>query len=505
MSRWGIAVLTVLACASCSPPPTAALVTLTAPVPTSTVAPVSLAPAFELGATFTYVDGTLLVAVPHGPFVMGHGKADDPEHTVTLSDFWIYSTEVTNSQYAICVKQGPCTPPDSADNLLYTEFGHENDPVVGVTYDQARLYCNYVQADLPTEAQWEKAARGPDSLPYPWGDTPPTCDLLNYGNCVKHTTPATSNPKGRSFYGALNMEGNVYEWTKDWYDPLYYVTSPPGDPAGPDSGRARSIRSSSYRSTDIQALAYARSYAAPGDHRRDLGFRCIVKDLTYFAPACQLPPKVATENLTAAAVDCPTISIDVQPSACRYGGGALVTFNDDHHQDPNASFGGILSCSLISGNPGSFPLTYGCRKSSTAVMSSSCTYSGITGGGCPDHYALDPAAGLCKWDGGHTPGLECPIGEFYDPVHHCCLISSGQSVDYPVCPVGTVFTQTQPNHYVCLPAEAVRTVPPQTRSINPPDCPNLCELTADLCSARNLVFCSTTCACLSVGVKCPTH
>jgi formylglycine-generating enzyme required for sulfatase activity len=469
------------------------------------VALISLAPPFAVGATFNYVDGAVLVAVPHGPFVMGHGTADNPEHTETLSDFWIYATEVTNRQYSVCVAQGQCAPPDVTDNPLYAEFGHENDPVVGVTYGQARAYCNFLNADLPTEAQWEKTARGSDALVYPWGDAAPSCELLNFNNCLKHTDSVTGSPKGRSPYGALNMSGNVYEWVQDWYDPVYYENSPPGDPQGPDSGLARGIRSSGYRSTANQSLTYARSFASPADHRRDLGFRCAVQGLSYFAPACQLAGAVAPAGLAAASIDCPNISIGVQASACRYGGGAVVTFSDDHPLDPNASFGGIVGCTLLSGRPGSFPLTYSCRQGSTAVMSSSCMYSGIAGAQCPAHFSVDLASGICKWDGSPTSGLDCPAGEFYDPAYHCCMITTGKLSDFAVCPVGTVFTETGLGQYACLPADSVRTVPPQSKSINPPDCPNNCDLTIELCGARNLVFCSTTCACLSVGVKCPTH
>ena len=102
----------------------------------------------------------MLVAVPHGEFPMGHGTADNPEHKVVLSDFWIYSTEVTNSQYSLCVAQGWCTPPAPVDNPDFGALSVAQRPVVGVTYDQARGYCHFMGGDLPTEAQWEKAARG---------------------------------------------------------------------------------------------------------------------------------------------------------------------------------------------------------------------------------------------------------------------------------------------------------------------------------------------------------
>lgn len=491
--------------AACAPPSTPIAVTLTASVPTPTVAPISLSPPMEVGSTFVYIDGTTLVAVPHGPFAMGHGSADNPEHTVTLSDYWIYSTEVSNHQYSLCVSQGRCASPDSLDDPNFLDLARKNDPVVGVTYDQARAYCNFLNADLPSEAQWEKAARGDTSDPYPWGAAPPSCGLLNFNNCLKHTSEVTANPGGKSPYGALNMAGNVYEWVGDWYDPLYYKASPPGDPPGPDSGKARVVRSSSYRSNPDQAVTYARSYASPADHRPDLGFRCAVKDLNFFAPACQVPPAFSAMDLASATIDCPVISIDVKATACRYGGGAVVTFNDDHSRDPNASFGGIVGCTLLSGKPGSFPLSYQCKFAATAVMSSSCTYSGLGDGFCPTNYDLDAQTQLCQWRGARTPAIDCPTGEFYDPVHHCCLVTSGRIQDFPVCPVGSVLTETAGTEYACLPAASMRNVPSLMEGINPPDCPNLCGLTTEICSLRNLVFCPNTCACLAVGVKCPTH
>jgi formylglycine-generating enzyme required for sulfatase activity len=491
--------------AGCSPPPTSVVVTLTVPPPTQTVVPVSLAASMQVGSTVLYTDGTTLVAVPSGSFTMGHGHADNPEHAVTLSDFWLYATKVTNAQYALCVAQERCTPPDSVDNPDYQGFQIRNQPVVGVTYDQAQDYCNYMDASLPTEAQWEKAARGPDAAVYPWGGADPSCDLLNFNNCVKHITDVIQYVKGKSYYGALDMEGNVYEWVADWYDPLYYKASPPGDPPGPATGKARVQRGSGYRSTPLQVAPYARSFASPKTHRSDLGFRCAVSDPAYFAPACQVVPVVSTSELAALHVDCPAISIDVQVTACRYGGGALVTFKDDHPDDPNASFGGIVGCKLVSGSPGSFPLSYECRNASTAVLSTTCTYSGVSNTSCPAHYRVDPATGACQWSGERTTSIECPSGDFYDPVHHCCMVATGHLVDNPVCPVGTVFTEAGADQYFCLPGGSALTVPVQQAGIAPPVCPGACNLTQELCSQRNLVFCSNTCTCLSVGVKCPTH
>ena len=472
--------------------------------PTPTLVALDLSAPMQVGSSYAYIDGSTLVAVPGGSFVMGHGSSDNPEHTVNVGNFWIYTTKVTNKQYALCVTLGQCTPPDETDNLGYTDFTHQNDPVVGVTYSQAAAYCSYVNGSLPTEAQWEKAARGAQGDIYPWGNDAPSCDLLNFNNCVRQTTDVTKYPRGQSPYGALDMEGNAFEWVADWYDAYYYRTGPDRDPTGPDTGRARVIRSSSYRSDAGQLPVYTRYFASPGDHRRDLGFRCVVTDPTYFAPFCENVSVVSSQDAAGLTWDCPTISIEVHAQNCQIGG-ALVTFNDDHADDPNAAFGGIVGCTLVSGTPGHFPLQYKCTTPSTATLSSSCTYSGITNATCAPHYTLNTATGICKWDGRYTTGLSCPLGNYYDPVKHCCSPLSGSVTTYPACPVGAVFAEAAEGHFVCLPGNSALSVPVQTKSVNPPVCPNTCTLNADVCGQRNLNFCSTNCTCLPVGEKCPTH
>jgi formylglycine-generating enzyme required for sulfatase activity len=218
-------------------------------LPASTEVPtlaVATAQVMEVGARYYYVDGTTLVAVPAGEFPMGATGQDNPEHRVTLGDFWIYSTKVTNQQYALCQELGKCTAPNPEDNPNYQESARANDPVVGVTYDQAVAYCTFVQGRLPTEAEWEKAARNPDGGAYPWGDAAPSCDLANFKDCVGSLTNVINFEGSASFYGGLDMAGNSFEWVADWYAADYYASSPAENPQGPESGTARAIRSSSY-------------------------------------------------------------------------------------------------------------------------------------------------------------------------------------------------------------------------------------------------------------------
>ena len=217
---------------------------------------------------------------------------------------------------------GQCTPPLlKAHNRVFDDALHSNDPMVGVDHDQAGAYCNFVHARLPTEAEWEKAARGPNGNIYPWGDGAPSCDLLNYSTCVGNTTPVTTYPNGQSYYHAFDMEGNVLEWVADWYHADYYLNAPTDDPQGPDKGQERSVRSSAYNSGGDQTQAFIRSHSSPEIVRDNLGFRCVVEadDINYFAPFCEYPATYGTDGVGGATageqtiLECPEISIHQSP------------------------------------------------------------------------------------------------------------------------------------------------------------------------------------------------
>jgi formylglycine-generating enzyme required for sulfatase activity len=154
-SALNLAILLLVVLAACAPRSTPATVQTEAATQaeTATLVPINLLPPVQVSSTFLYWDGTTLVAVPAGQFTMGHGGLDNPVHQVTLSDFWIYSTKVTNQQYALCVKVGGCQPPDAINDLGYADATHANDPVVGVTWENAQVYCALVHGHLPTEAQ----------------------------------------------------------------------------------------------------------------------------------------------------------------------------------------------------------------------------------------------------------------------------------------------------------------------------------------------------------------
>ena len=210
-------------------------------------------------------DGAQVLLVPAGGFMMGSDAADVrayadeiPAHFVYLDAFWIDRTEVSNAQYvqflnALGDYRGACfgrdcleTSREDADSHISRRTGrylvddqYADHPVTEVSWFGAEAYCNWVGAKLPTEAQWEKAARSTDGRLFPWGDGEPSCTLAQFAGCPGTTVPVWSNQEGASACGALNMAGNVWEWVADWYDPAYYQVSPTANPAGPALGDGR--------------------------------------------------------------------------------------------------------------------------------------------------------------------------------------------------------------------------------------------------------------------------
>ena len=226
------------------------------------------------------------VYVPAGSFLMGSedGNANErPVHEVTLDAFWLDRTEVTNAQYATCVAGGGCSPPESYSSYTrdsyYDNPAYANYPVIYVSWQDAAAYAAWAGGQLPTEAEWEYAARGPESRAYPWGHQAITCDLANYwgkdGGCVGDTSKAGDYPDGASWVGALNMAGNVWEWVNDWYAGDYYARSPGNNPTGPDTGEWRALRGGSWGDYDQYTRAAYRSNYLPGYWLNDVGFRVV--------------------------------------------------------------------------------------------------------------------------------------------------------------------------------------------------------------------------------------
>ena len=237
-----------------------------------------------LGETWTRpVDGMVMVSVPGGEFEMGSvdgGPDEQPVHTVQLDSFLIDRTEVSNAQYERCVEAGPCREPQ--DPGSYTRrryFGHSDYgdyPVIRVTWHNARRYCEWAGARLPTEAEWEYAARGAEGSTYPWGDESPTCEMANYwgqdGGCVGDTSAVGSYSNGASWCGALDLAGNVWEWLPDRY--WEYSPEPQTNPDGPTTGRYRCMRGGSWYN-DAFSMRGANRDRDPADSWfYAVGFRC---------------------------------------------------------------------------------------------------------------------------------------------------------------------------------------------------------------------------------------
>jgi formylglycine-generating enzyme required for sulfatase activity len=224
-----------------------------------------------------FFNDTAMVQVPAGSFTVGspkgQGNADEhPAHRVFISEFWLGKTEVTFAQYdAFCRDSGRRLPGDEG-------WGRLNRPVINVTWEDADAYCRWLAQKtgrnfrLPSEAEWEKAARER----YPWGKREPGPALVNMkgsGDGFAFTSPVGSFPAGASPYGHLDMAGNVWEWTADWYDAGYYQASPGRDPRGPASGASRSVRGGSW-TNGIELIRSAnRSSERPERFLNVLGFR----------------------------------------------------------------------------------------------------------------------------------------------------------------------------------------------------------------------------------------
>lgn len=199
-----------------------------------------------------------------------------------------FDAEVTNQQYALCVAAGKCSPPKTENvRKRLTERAFREHPVVGVDWEQAEAYCQWIDGHLPTEAQWEKTARGPESNLYPWGEGAPTCELGNFNDCIGQTNKVDEYPQGKSYYEVLGTVGNVFEWVEDWYQPQYYRESPDQNPLSIQISQVCSVRGSSYSSPIDDLRPSKRFYLAPDQTRTDLGFRCAIEAPTHYPPFCE--------------------------------------------------------------------------------------------------------------------------------------------------------------------------------------------------------------------------
>jgi formylglycine-generating enzyme required for sulfatase activity len=225
------------------------------------------------------MDDALLVYLPSGTFEMGNdaNTAEDvekPAHTVNLDAYWIYRYEVTNAQYALCVRSGGCR--DLVNSQFLHSTSYQQHPVVYVSWYDAADYCQWAGGRLPTEAEWENAARGPDGFLYPWGNNSPTNQLANYQGAG--TVPVGSYPDGASDYGAQDMAGNVWEWVSDWFSRSYYNSGIVNNPTGPDDGINKVVRDGSWANMPYYLRTTNRDWIEPETTSHSRGFRCVIPE-----------------------------------------------------------------------------------------------------------------------------------------------------------------------------------------------------------------------------------
>ncbi|MCA9970744.1 MAG: formylglycine-generating enzyme family protein, partial [Anaerolineales bacterium] len=282
------------------------------PRPTDTVAPAEepgeTPAAAALAATRVGEDGKLLRLVPAGPFVRGSTAeevdaavalcrqnpdretcaredfaSEMPPRTVTLRAFYMDETEVTNDEYRACVAADACEPPaegsgDYRRAAYFDEPAFGDYPVVYVSWEDAAAYCEWAGRRLPTEAEWEKGARGENGAIFPWGDAFDSSRANTQDRGVEEITAVGQYPTGASPYGLLDMAGNVWEYVADWFDPAYYAVAVDADPPGPDESPSgeKVLRSGSYANFQHYARAANRGAVTPDSRTAFRGFRCAV-------------------------------------------------------------------------------------------------------------------------------------------------------------------------------------------------------------------------------------
>ncbi|HEY5627023.1 MAG TPA: SUMF1/EgtB/PvdO family nonheme iron enzyme [Nitrospira sp.] len=255
------------------------------PPPSNTNGPVAS------GETIKGKDGAPMILIPAGAFTMGSNDGlpnERPEHTVVLDAYYMDQYEVTAGRYQQFVESAQRNLPPTWDDEAAQTLS--NLPAVGMTWKDAAGYCKWAGRRLPSEAEWEKAARGTDGRRYPWGHMQPFVDIANYNRGVWVSDAITLVPVnsglegmsvrhglkqgGKSPYGLFHMAGNAAEWVADWYDREYYLKSSDKNPTGPPQGEKRVLRGGSWADLPSALRVTARFSAEPDFEDRSIGFRC---------------------------------------------------------------------------------------------------------------------------------------------------------------------------------------------------------------------------------------
>lgn len=234
-----------------------------------------------------------MITIPAGEYIRGCNKRDDPAcwtderpaRKIYLNEFQIDKYQVTNRRYRECFDVKACEAPWIGGACTWDEKNKDLDPVNCVDWNKALKYCQWRGKRLPSEAEWEKAARGTDQFIYPWGNEAdysceravidaPSAGGLGCG--TGSTLPVGSKPKGASPYGAMDMAGNLWEWVNDYYGFLYYPVSPETNPPGPESGDYKVARGGDFftRTNDPAIRTTTRFQYPQESYSYAIGFRC---------------------------------------------------------------------------------------------------------------------------------------------------------------------------------------------------------------------------------------
>jgi len=425
----------------------------------------------ESGSVLTWMDYSNFVFIPGGEFIMGKDSAAPtdyaPAHNITLDNFWFQQAEVTNQQYAQCVSDGKCSLPiqEPKTSYWYEDVYDGNHPVVGVTWFQANEYCSYIHSRLPTEAEWEAAARGPDAKIFPWGGDKPNCNYLNFNGCLEPAKPydIRSFSFGASDFGAMDMAGNVFEWVGDWYAKEYYLSSTSLNPTGPLDGWKKVYRGGSYKSSVEEIGSFLRFATEPENQAPDLGFRCVLQGDPLIDPTlnivqpCQIVGANDQNQIQPTSTPFPCSSASVT-GFCQ-----LLSGKPSYGLDIRQS--GCLENNLISMTGNSQPLTCTVSQLSDGGNKYLCTFPGMAQGinvdvnychtftfplvsiSCPTGYLLNQNSKLCEVENAKIPIPPCPQGYLEVPPYGCLPTTETNT---NVCPIGFYSIETALSA-VCMP------------------------------------------------------
>lgn len=413
------------------------------------------------GQQMQWIDGAGLAYIPAGSFMMGQDEEEPsdhrPAHTVTVDAFWIFQTEVTNRMYRACVDLGVCTEP--AGSAWYTAPEFEDAPVSGVDWNQAKAYCEWIGGRLPTEAEWELAARGTDARTYPWGEDEPTCDLLNLLDCLEPSEPdiVGSYPLGISPYKVGDMAGNISEWVGDWYAEDYYPHSPSNNPTGPEIGEERVVRGSSFASPEESTEIVLRDSQDPLESDPTIGFRCVIDPgarrqaplcsvvsyMPIWDPAFVLPPFPAGK----------ATSLGFYCADGPYKVRGVVKFDFDVHAYSQAHAlhwspaAPEVNVTLLPAQPDRAEVYGDAIQPGQLVTITFCFDAELPPPvelTCPHFYKYDPNTGMCKYDLGYG-GEQCPWGIVVEGYGCVPIPINGQ------CPAG-YYSADYSGEPVCIPS-----------------------------------------------------